>query len=64
MTHVLCIEAFSEAEVYFMQLLKLANVQNVKVVLSTMHSGKLCNDYTIDEEGYERIRHYLMEERV
>ena len=62
MEHVLHIKAFSEAEERFMELVKLANVKDIRVTLSVIHSGVLCNDYTISDEAYESIRRCLSEE--
>lgn len=61
MAYVLHIEAFSEAEWYFMQLLELLKIKR-DVTLSVWHSGVLCNDYTIDDKAYESIRDYLQED--
>lgn len=63
MAHVLHIEAFSEAEERFMELMELANVKDVRVTLSVIHSGILCNDYTISDEAYESIRQYLSKDQ-
>ena len=59
MAYVLKIKAFSEAEKRFAQLCNLTNTKNVRVELGVMHNGVLCNDYTIDEEAYRKIRSYL-----
>ena len=61
MLYKLYIEAFSEAEIYFIQLTTLLGVTYEKVALSIWKNGELCNVYLVNDETYNTIREYLIE---
>lgn len=64
MDYVLWIEAYSEAEDRFMELIGKTNPTTLKVALLIPYRGVLCNRYTIDEETYQQIRSHIIAERA